>query len=113
MSKRVAVELVHLDDCPHWRQAATRLGDAMRIAGQDPTSVRCRSVATAHAPANFAGSPTILIDGRDPFPNGVHAGPTCRRYPTEHGLDFAPSLDQLVEMLIRRPHAPDTRGSGR
>ena len=99
MSHSRTVELIHLDDCPHWRQAAARVGEAMRVAGLDPMSVRYRSVATEGAPADFPGSPTILIDGRDPFPNAVPAGPTCRRYPTAQGPDVAPTLDQLVESL--------------
>ncbi len=101
MSERVEVELVYLDDCPHSRAAVARVGEAMRIAGLDPTSVRYRSVATAHASPDFPGSPTILIDGRDPFPNASPVGPTCRRYPTAQGPDVAPSVDQLVESLSR------------
>jgi hypothetical protein len=95
------VELVHLDDCPLWRGAATRLREAMRMVGLDPTGVRYRSVATAVAPAEFPGSPTILIGGRDPFAGDAAAGPACRRFPTERGLDVAPSLAQLVAALSR------------
>lgn len=101
MRHGVEVELVHLEDCPLWRGAAARVREAMRIAGLDPASVRYRSVATVHALADFPGSPTILIEGRDPFASGVPAGPTCRRYPTDQGLDLAPSLEQLVEALAR------------
>jgi hypothetical protein len=100
MERRPAtVELVHLDDCPHWHEAATRLDEAMRTSGHDPARVRHRSFPTTSAPAGFPGSPTILIDGRDPFPTTTPAGPTCRRYRTEHGVDVAPSLDQLTEAL--------------
>jgi hypothetical protein len=95
------VELVHLDDCPLWRGAATRLREAVRVVGLDPAAVRYRSVATAAAPADFPGSPTILIGGRDPFAEDVVGGPACRRYPTERGLDVAPSLAQLVRVLTR------------
>jgi hypothetical protein len=47
---------------------------------------------------HMAGSPTILIGGRDPFPSG---GPTwgCRRYPGESGSQGAPSVKSLVELL--------------
>jgi hypothetical protein len=99
VTRCVEVELVHLDDCPHWREAASRVGAAMRISGRDPASVRYRSVTTADAPEDFPGSPTILIDGRDPFPNAAPTGPTCRRYPTAEGVDVAPPLHQLVESL--------------
>ena len=95
------VELVHLDDCPLWRGAAERLREAMRSAGLDPTSLRLHSVPTETAPADFPGSPTILVEGRDPFSNAMPAGPTCRRYQTERGLDLGPSMEQLVDALTR------------
>lgn len=95
------VELVHLDDCPLWRGAATRLRAAMRMVGLDPTHVRYRSVATAATPADFPGSPTILIEGQDPFAGDAAGAPACRRYSTERGLDVAPSLAQLVAALSR------------
>ena len=101
MTRTKDVELVHLDDCPLWLGAAERLRQAMRRAGIDPASLRDRSVATEDAPADFPGSPTILIDGRDPFAGATPVGPACRRYSTEHGLDFAPSPEQLVEVLTR------------
>jgi hypothetical protein len=101
VTRTIDVELVHLDDCPLWRGAAERLQQAMGRAGVDPASLRDRSIATEDAPADFPGSPTILIDGRDPFAGAMPGGPACRRYPTEHGLDFAPSVEQLVEVLTR------------
>jgi hypothetical protein len=101
VTRTIDVELVHLDDCPLWHGATERLRQAMRRAGIDPASLRDRSIATEDARADFPGSPTILIDGRDPFAGATAFGPACRRYPTEHGLDFAPSLEQLVEVLTR------------
>lgn len=95
------VELVHLDDCPLWEGAARRLREAMRTAGLDPTNLQYRNVTAEDAPADFPGSPTILVDGRDPFPTAAPAGPTCRRYRTDRGLDLAPSLEQLVRVLRR------------
>jgi hypothetical protein len=42
----------------------------------------------------FYGSPTILIDGTDPFPvAGTSPGLSCRLYRTEPGTEPAPSLD--------------------
>lgn len=71
----------------------------MRLTGLDPATLRYRSAVTEDAPADFPGSPTILVDGRDPFPTAVPAGPTCRRYETEAGPDGAPSIAQLVTIL--------------
>lgn len=93
------VELVYLDDCPHWREARTRLIEAMRRVGLDPACLHSRGVATERASVDFPGSPTVLVDGADPFPSDVAFGPTCRRYQTATGPDVAPSVPQLVEVL--------------
>lgn len=46
------------------------------------------------------GSPTVLVDGRDPFADDV-AGPSlsCRLYDNGVGLEGAPSVARLVEVL--------------
>ncbi|MET7717721.1 hypothetical protein [Streptomyces sp. NPDC005407] len=48
----------------------------------------------------FTSSPTILIDGRDPFAEPGHVlGLTCRVYRTAGGLAGVPTLDQLRQAL--------------
>lgn len=48
----------------------------------------------------FNGSPTILIDGRDPFAEpGATPSLSCRIYRTSHGPAGAPGLDQLRKAL--------------
>ena len=48
----------------------------------------------------FRGSPTILIDGRDPFATGAEPiGMSCRVFRTEHGAQGAPTEAQLREVL--------------
>jgi hypothetical protein len=50
----------------------------------------------------FRGSPTILVDGRDPFASGDEPiGLTCRVYPTEHGTQGAPTEEQLRKVFDR------------
>lgn len=107
------VELVHLDDCPLWREAAQRVREAMGIAGLDPTTLGLRGVAGEDVSVDFPGSPTILVNGRDPFPAETPAGPSCRRYPTERGLAPAPSLDQLLRVLTRWAAATSQPGGDR
>jgi hypothetical protein len=49
----------------------------------------------------FIGSPTILLDGRDPF-DGTDSGPfglTCRVYSTPEGLVGSPTPEQLRVVL--------------
>ncbi len=52
----------------------------------------------------FAGSPTLLIDGIDPFtdPSG-NAGWACRLYATPEGASGCPAIDQLRDALTS-PH---------
>ncbi len=53
--------------------------------------------AEAHC---FQGSPTVLIDGADPFANPERGvGSFGRAYGTEQGLTGSPTLEQLLEVL--------------
>jgi hypothetical protein len=48
----------------------------------------------------FRGSPTILVNGVDPFAEpGTPIGLACRVYRTPAGGDGAPTLSQLTEAL--------------
>lgn len=98
-----SVQLLYFDGCPHWRTADRRLRaalDASSLTGQ--VEVRHRLVET---PADavlwdFRGSPTILVDGRDPWADpGASVGLSCRIYRTEWGRDGAPSIPQLAAAL--------------
>ena len=81
----------------------------MRTAGErlglDDLEVAVR-VLTSEAEAvgvPFAGSPTILVDGRDPFPSsGTTTELACRIYRTESGFAGTPSVDQLIQVLGER-----------
>lgn len=84
--------------CPNWRVAEERLRAALAEAGQHHAAVALEPVDT-HEEAvrlGFHGSPTILVDGRDPFcVDGTAVGLACRIYATEEGLQGAPTIDQL------------------
>jgi hypothetical protein len=100
------VTLLYFDDCPSWTVADGRLGEALRILGLDPALVERRAITTDEEAqrAGFRGSPTILIDGVDPFAEDNH-GPfalSCRVYRTESGLAGSPTLDALVGALRAR-----------
>lgn len=94
--------VVYLDGCPHWILAHERLEHAVDYAGVGHVEVDLVSVATREEALDrgMHGSPTILIDGTDPFAEaGVPLGMVCRIYTTEHGMNGAPSVVQIIEAL--------------
>jgi hypothetical protein len=96
--------LIYLDSCPDWRVARERLRRAINSAEVGAVSVVVRVVIT-HREAvacGLCGSPTILIDGADPFAGvDLQTGIYCRQFTTEAGPDVAPSVAQLVAALRR------------
>jgi hypothetical protein len=90
-------------DCTNEKTAADRLREALDDVGLRDSGFTTRVVAdqTEAERIGFTGSPTILIDGRDPFaePGGVAPALTCRVYRAKGGLAGAPDLDQLRRAL--------------
>jgi hypothetical protein len=98
------VRLLYFEDCPNWRVAEARLKDALVRVGSDPDAVIYEQVTTLEQAEalGFRGSPTILVDGTDPFaePDAL-AGLTCRIYRTAMGVQPAPTIEQLQAALTR------------
>ena len=96
------VTIQYFDGCPNWTVASARLTDAVRIVGRTDVDVLLEAVETPEAAERlrFAGSPTLLFDGHDPFATeSASFGLSCRRFATEAGPDGAPSVAQLVAVL--------------
>ena len=96
------VRLLYFEDCPNWRLAAERLTEALAGLGLGPEAVTYQLVETPEQAeaAGFRGSPTILVNGRDPFAQPEDpVGRSCRIYRDPDGLDRAPSVEQLREVL--------------
>lgn len=95
----VKVELLYFDDCPNWRVADEHLH---QLATDHELDIVYRLVTTpedAEALA-FRGSPTVLIDGIDPFATGDEpVGLSCRIYQTPAGPAGAPTLEQLHDAI--------------
>ena len=76
------VRLVYFDGCPNWQLARDRLRQGLDRLGRADVSIGEVRVETADeaAAAGFAGSPTIVIDGRDLFPQSTvwAGGLACR-----------------------------------
>lgn len=95
----VDVTLLYFDGCPNWRQADEHL---RRPQGELGFTLDRRQVDTPEeaAQVGFAGSPTVLIDGGDPFVTGDQpSGLACRVYATPSGPQGSPTLEQLRDAL--------------
>ncbi len=96
------ITVQYFDGCPNWRVADERLRKALREAGAAGTEITYQKIETPEQAeeAGFRGSPSILVDGRDPFADeDAPVGLSCRVYQTETGPDGAPSLAQLAVAL--------------
>ncbi|WP_406384697.1 hypothetical protein [Streptomyces sp. NBC_01618] len=97
------IEILVVPDCPNQLLAETRLRQALDGAGLSTTTVVTRVVADqAEAErSGFTGSPTVLIDGRDPFAEpGATPSLSCRIYRTPGGPAGAPGVGQLRQALL-------------
>ncbi|GAA3823877.1 DF family (seleno)protein [Cellulomonas soli] len=97
------VQLLYFEDCPHWQVADARLRAALDAVGR-PADVEKVLVTTPDQAEQwgFHGSPSILVDGEDPFAQpGTHVGLSCRLYRTPDGVGGSPTVDQLIEVLSR------------
>ena len=88
------VELLFWDGCPSHGQARAELEAAMAQLGLDPGQLVVREIDTDNAAvdAEFAGSPTIRIDGRDIQPTDDPVGLSCRVYRLRDGR-YSPTPD--------------------
>ncbi len=90
-------------DCPNAPLLEQRLAEA--LAGRPAVTVRRRVITEAAEAARWGlcGSPTLLVNGRDPFaaPGGAPAV-ACRLYRAEDGrLEGAPTVEALRRALAR------------
>ena len=80
-------------------EARRRLAE---VLGDDSTvEMRCVADAGDAEREHLNGSPTILIDGIDPFGVAPTASWSCRLFDTESGPAGVPSLTQLRTALQR------------
>jgi hypothetical protein len=101
------VELLVVTECPHEASAydltVAALAELDASASVSVTVIESDEQAQARG---FTGSPTFLINGRDPFAQaGAPVGLACRMYQTASGLAGVPGLAELREALRRSMHA--------
>lgn len=96
------IEFLYFDGCPNSAVAEQRLRDALHRAGRDDVVVNRRKVEDAEAAERlgFTGSPTVRVDGLDPFATGDESvGFACRLYAGPDGLSGSPTVEQFLQVL--------------
>lgn len=110
------VKILYFTGCPNWQTTADRVLTVLAELGRADVAVQAEDVQRASPLSSaWAGSPTLLLDGRDPFAaadgpraaidSGLNLVPSaardaCRMYVTPNGLEGAPSVDQLRTALV-------------
>ena len=94
----IEIAFQYFDGCPNWKTTHDRLEEAI---GNLRVTVVMQLVESPEeaAAVGFRGSPTVLIDGVDPFadPDTPAAGTlACRVYQTQDG---SPTVEQLRDAL--------------
>ena len=93
------LELLYFVGCPNWEVAAGRLDAVAARRGLAVERRIVRTVEEAEA-ERFRGSPTILVDGRDPFTSGAGGfAMSCRLFATPDGPAGSPTTEQLEDAL--------------
>jgi len=96
------ITVQYFDGCPHWKVADRRLANVLQDLGRHEFVVEYQQIDSPEMAKRigFHGSPTILIEGRDPFATGAEPiGMSCRVFRTEHGPQGAPTEARLREVL--------------
>ena len=92
--------LQYFNGCPNWEVLDQRLAEVVN----DRSDVRViRQLVETPEDAvrlGFHGSPTVLVDGIDPFADErTHVGLACRMFRTPAGIAGSPTVEQLREAM--------------
>jgi hypothetical protein len=96
------ITIQYFEGCPHWKLADERVRHVLKDVSADDVTLEYQFIDSPETAdrLGFLGSPTILIDGRDPFVTGTEqAGMSCRVFRTEAGVQGAPTEEQLRKVL--------------
>ncbi len=99
------IEILHVEDCPNAAEAGERTRAALAAVGAKGREIAYRLITE---PAqleglDFAGSPTILLDGTDLFPSdGATRDLACRVYVSHGRMAKLPADDEIAAALRSR-----------
>lgn len=94
------ITLQYFDGCPNWKTTDAHL---RRLIGQHDIEVDHELIDSIERAdeAHFRGSPTVLIEGVDPFADEeAPVGLACRIYQTDEGPSGSPTLRQLQDAIV-------------
>lgn len=99
------ITLQYVEGCPGRRLVEERLREALAALGLEADAALVLEPVRTPDQARtlgFVGSPTLLVDGRDPFAaEGRPAALACRLYQTADGPQQAPTVAELRAVLAR------------
>lgn len=94
------ITLQYFDGCPNWEVLDRRLAEL--LDGRSDIRVTRQLVETAEDAERlgFHGSPTVLVDGVDPYADEhTPVGLACRVFRTPAGPGGSPTVEQLREAI--------------
>src|SRR5918992_911473 len=106
------IELLYFGGCPTYRNAAE---DVRRVLAETSVEAELELVEVNSDEEarrlGFPGSPTLRIDGRDPFPvpERGEGGLTCRVYATPEGMKGTPTAAMIREALGSGKEPPERK----
>lgn len=97
------ITLQYFDGCPSWKLVEADFETLASESSGLRITYQLIETPEAAAEAGFRGSPTILIDGVDPFADpDAPVGLSCRVYRSDDGYVGSPSLAQLRTAIGER-----------
>ena len=99
------LEVLHVRDCPNLSPLLERIAEVTDL----PVIARMVESDAEAATFGMAGSPTLLIDGVDPFaaPDKRDRGISCRLYRDQDGrIVPAPTIQQLRDAIVAAGPGP-------
>lgn len=94
------VTLQYFDGCPNWKTTDAHL---WRLSPEHDIEIDHELIDSIERAeeAQFRGSPTVLIEGVDPFADDeAPVGLACRIYQTDDGPSGSPTLRQLQDAIV-------------
>jgi hypothetical protein len=96
------IEIRYFDGCPHWEQTRHLVEEVLAAEGIE-ADVRLTAIADPEIAERlaFRGSPTVLVDGVDPWGNpAAPVGLSCRVYRTGDSFSGTPPRDELRAAIL-------------